>query len=205
MTQSELLFESILTNNDIAYKKIPEKSSRTPDYQVYLNNDVTYWEIKELTKNPEEQHIQALIDQDKHDIYTINSLRVTNCIKSACGQFKEFGATNHPCVIVLYDAREFSVKDFTLYQYIQSAMLGIPEYRINNDGKKVEINRSHGLLTNRKRYISAIAIMTDNKHGLHFFHNPNAEESLKRNPILLQFKNHFFAFKESTGIVWRKL
>ncbi len=205
MTKSESIFESILFKRNIAFKKIPEEITRTPDYEVHLGNLVSYWEIKELEENPDEKEIQKQIKTNSHGLYKVNSLRVTNSISSACGQFKEYGVTDHPCVVVIFDARAFSVKDIILYQFIQSAMLGTAEYMENKEGVFFECKRNHGLLTNRKKYISAVALLVESTKELNFFHNPNASIPLQHDNNLPQFKNHFHFIKENNGFVWRKV
>ncbi len=205
MTKSESIFEFVLSERNIAFKKIPEATTRTPDYEVYIDNLVSYWEIKELKENPDEKAIQNQIKTDSHGIYSVNSLRVRNSIKSALRQFKDNGVTDYPCVIVLHDSRDFCIKDILLYQYIQNAMLGTAEYREDQKEGLVEIKRDNGLLTNRAKYISAVAILVESTKELHFFHNPNANNPLQHDNNLSQFKNHFYFIQENNGFVWRRI
>jgi len=208
MTKSEILFEAVLRERNIKYEKIPvqpKEKIRTPDYKVHLNEIDSYWEIKELVENDNEKNIIKSIGTENQEIYTVNSARVSNSIKSASGQFEEFGVTMHPCVIVLYDNRDFSVKDFMFHQYIQSAMLGTAEYMKNSTDNYIEINRKNGLLTNNKKYISAIALLVESTKELLFFHNPNTDNPLDTNSDLVKFKNHYYAYKEERGLKWKKI
>ena len=69
------------------------------------------------------------------------------------------GNAGNICIVVLFDARNFATKDFLFEMYLRSSMLGSTEYMQMQDGHFKEIKRNGGLLTNRMRYISAIAVM----------------------------------------------
>ena len=157
MTESEILFEKLLLSKNISFQKIPESTTPTPDYKVTIGGRESYWEVKELKENPDEEGILKNIKNDCNDIYSINSKRVSNSIQSAAKQFKKYGVTNSPCVVVLHDSRDFATMDFLLLQYIKTAMLGTASFIENTDGTALEINRKDGLFTKRKKYISAIA------------------------------------------------
>ena len=88
MTESEKLLETILANKKITFEKIPEgevKFLKTPDYLVMLNSTKTYWEVKELKENPSEK---SILNSD--EIYSVNSIRVSNNIKDACNSLLQF-------------------------------------------------------------------------------------------------------------------
>jgi hypothetical protein len=203
MTESEKLFEEILRDPKIEPKKIPEGSSRTPDYEIKLNNFKTYWEIKELEENDKEKGIIDQLASDNPEIYSIDSKRVRHSIKSAFRQFQEYNVTDSPCIIVLYDSRKFAVKDILFYQYIESAMFGIVEYQEKLDGSIIEVKRHLGLLTNHKEFISAIAVMHKETKEIVFYHNPNANINIQSYTILKHFKYQFQFIKTPIGLEWK--
>ncbi len=191
MTKSEEIFESLLKDKGIIYERIPEASSRTPDYKINLGCIDSYWEIKELEKNSKEKEIIKNIKMDKQEAYSIDSTRIENSIKSTKGQFKEYGVLSYPCVVVLYDSREFFVKDFAFTGCVENICFGPREYAPNLNGELREVKRSNGLFTNRKKYISAISILYQHTKELTFFHNRNANHPLEENEILSKFGKHF--------------
>lgn len=203
MTKSEQIFNDIFIELGITPYKIPESSIQTPDYEIILNGIKTYWEIKELEENEKEKEIINKIQSDQQDIYSVNSERVNNSIKTACAQFKNYKVTNFPCVIVIYDSRDFATKDVLFHQFIQVSMVGTAEYMKMNDGSYLEIKRNPGLLTNRKKYISAVAAMHESSRELIFFHNANASISLIYNPLLKKFRYQYHFVKTNSGYEWQ--
>ncbi len=199
MTESEKLFEEIFSEKEIYFRRVPTSSPRTPDYQVIVNDSYSYWEVKELEKNDDEAKI---LNQQKPEIYSVDSTRVENSIKSACGQFKDYKVTNYPCVVVLYDSREFEIMDVLFHQFVQTAMLGKAEYMHQKDGSLVEIKRNHGLLTKRKRYISAVAVMHQKTRKMVFYHNPNANIPLVSSDLLKKFEDQFQAVFKEKRLEW---
>ena len=205
MTESETIFESILQGKGIPYDRIPETISRTPDYKINIGFTDSYWEIKELGKNPSEKEIIKNIEMNQQEAYSVDSSRVVNSVKSASDQFKKYGVASYPCVVVLYDSREFFIKDFAFAGYVQTAMYGSAEYIENSNGELVEVKRYNGLLTNRKKHISAIAILYKHTKNLFFFHNRNASHSLSENKILSKFDEHYRFESTDKGMEWKKI
>ena len=205
MTESERIFEEILSNRDIPHTKIVESTIRTPDYEVVIGDKNSYWEIKELTENPSEKQIKNNIESGIVEIYGICSDRVSESIKSASGQLRNYGGAGNICVVVLFDARDFCTKDFLFEMYIKSAMLGTAEYMQTQDGIFKEIKRNNGLLTNRMRYISAIVVMYEITKELIFYHNPNAANKIEHEDFFKMFTNHFHAVQTDIGLQWKNI
>lgn len=202
MTESEKLLEIILKTNCIEFSKIPEREIRTPDYEVRIDDQLSYWEVKELSENDDEKDIIKTSETGKAQSYCIYSDRVENSIKSASKQFKGYRVTNCPCVIVIYDARDFATKDFLLHQKLQSVMLGVADIMQKPDGNWIEVNRKPGLLTNRMKYVSAIVLASKPSNDLWFYHNPNATISLTNSLTLSFFAKQFKAVKTNKGLEW---
>ena len=204
MTVSEILFESILSSLKIDFEKIPESNKKRPDYKVGKET-ISYWEIKEITKNPDEKKIITSISHGEQEVYSVNSKRVENSIKDASVQLKSYGDIKFPRVVVLHDARDFFVKDLLFDGYVKSAMLGVGHYKENVDGELVEIYRKKGLFSDRKRYISTVAIMYAENNEIVFFHNPHSNNPLIVSQILDKFPHHYRAVTESRGLSWVKV
>jgi hypothetical protein len=201
MNESEILVDEILTNLGIKHRKLPELGDPTPDFEVWAESLTSYWEVKEFVENPYEKEVL----EGHHEIYSINSDRIEDRVKSASVQFKGYGATDKPCVVVLCDNRDFVVKDLLLIQNIQSAMMGAAEFMKRKDGQVVEVSRRPGLFTNRKKYISAIAVAFVTTKELVVLHNPNAAHSLVASPLVSEFKHQYQARYTDVGLRWEKL
>ena len=205
MTESERLIEEILSNRAIPHTKIVESTIRTPDYEVVIGDKNSYWEIKELTENPSEKQIADNVESGVVEVYSIDSDRVSESIKSASGQLRSYGNAGNICVVVLFDARDFCTKDLLFEMYIKSAMLGTSEYMQTRGGIFKEVKRNNGLLTNRMRYISAIVVMYEATKDLVFYHNPNAVNKIEHEDFFKMFTNHFHAVQTDTGLEWKKI
>ncbi|WP_043317149.1 hypothetical protein [Microbulbifer sp. HZ11] len=204
MTESEQVLERIFKTKEISFKKIPESATRTPDYEVVAGFSKSFWEVKEICENGEEKEIIRKFEADQGEIFSVHSKRVESSIKSASGQFKSFGVTNYPCIIVLTDVRDFSVRDICFELYIKSAMLGSAEYMEFRDGSVREINRKNGLMTNRMSYISAVALMYCATDQLVFLHNPNTCNELPEY-FFNKFPEHYKVVNTSIGLEWTKV
>lgn len=189
----------------ITFDRIPESSTPTPDYKVIINGEQSYWEVKELGENQAEENILKDIENGSGEIYSVNSKRVENSIKSAAKQFKGFGVTNSPCIVVICDSRSFATMDIFFSEYVKAAMFGIAEYMLESDGTMSELSRKDGLLTKRKGYISAIAIISRYSKGITFLHNPNANYPVLDKWISLLFSNHHQAKIDTQGLRWVKV
>lgn len=209
MTESEILFEKILENKSIKFGRIPTSDipgKRTPDYIVDVDGVATYWEVKELCPNENEQQIAKNIANGINELYSVDSTRVRNRIESACGQFKKYEVTKSPCVVVLHDARPFETKDFLLYPTVLEAMLGRPQLKSSKDGQLTEISRSGALFTQKnKKYINALVVIHHHQENAVFLHNPNANFSLLESVLKNVFPHHMVAQFNKGGLAWEKV
>ncbi|RKR71474.1 class-II aminoacyl-tRNA synthetase family protein [Marinobacter nauticus] len=201
MNESETLVDEILTDLGIEHRKLPELGEPTPDFEIWVESLTSYWEVKEFVENPYEKKVL----EGHHEIYSTNSDRIADRVKSASIQFKGYGATDKPCVVVLCDKRDFAVRDLLLIQNVQSAMMGAAEFMKQKDGQVVEVSRRPGLFTNRKEYISAIAVAFLATKELVVLHNPNAAHSLLASPLVSKFKHQYQARSTDVGLSWEKV
>lgn len=204
MTKSETTFLNLMKHFGISAEKIPEGNEKSPDFKLVIEGQPQYWEIKELEENPNELQIIADINSDSHDIYTVNSKRVERVISDAAKQFKGYGVTDFPCVVALMDNRDFAVKDFLLPNWIRSSMLGNAEILLK-DGVSKELCRKPGLLTNRKKYISAIVLFNTRNTNIWCFHNPNTENSIIESSLTSIFLRQEVAMQRKNGLHWETI
>jgi hypothetical protein len=206
MTESENLLEDIFKKFGIAFERIPKSSvpkEKTPDYLVPIGTVNSYWEVKELEPNDDEMAISKSFETGEGEIYTVNSRRIRNSIKSACEQFKRYKVTDSPCVIVLYDARPFETIDILFYSEITSAMLGTSEFMKERNGEIKEISRKGALLNkSSKTYVSAIVVIHDHIKDVVVLHNPNARFSLLESPLKTWLNHHKVSKLTEKGVVW---
>ncbi|WP_444899701.1 hypothetical protein ACJJIX_05325 [Microbulbifer sp. VAAC004] len=209
MTKSESLLEDILKKFGIAFERIPESNvpnKKTPNYLVPLGDIDSYWEVKELEPNEDEEAISKIFEAGKGEVYSVNSRRIRNSIKSACEQFKNYKVTDSPCVIVLYDARPFATKDLLFYPELKTAMLGRAEFIAKHNGEIKEISRKGALLKkNGKTYVSAIVVIHDHAKEAVVLHNPNAKIPLLESSLKRSLNHHEVANFTENCIAWKKV
>lgn len=209
MTESENLLEEFFEKFGIAFERIPKSSmphEKTPDYLVPIGDVKSYWEVKELESNEDEEAISNAIHMGVSEIYSVNSRRIRNSIKSACEQFKNYGVTDSPCVIVVYDARPFETRDFLFQLEVKAAMLGDAEFIARNNAVIKEVSRKNALLNRKsKAYISAIVVVYDYAKEVVVLHNPNAKFSLLGTPLSTVLNHHEVANFTENGLVWERV
>ena len=209
MTKSESLLEDIFEKYRIAFERIPKSSvqrEKTPDYLVPIGDVNSYWEVKELGPNEDEEIISRSFEDGHGKIYSVNSKRIRNSIKSACKQFKNYGVTDFPCVIVVYDARPFETKDLLFYPELKAAMLGHAEFMVSHDGLTKEISRKGALLNKSgKTYVSAVIVIHDYAKEAVVLHNPNAKYSLLESPLVSTLNHHEVVKFNENGMVWERV
>ena len=84
-------------------------------------------------------------------------------------------------------------------------MLGNGHYKKDQQGNLKEIYRSEGLLTNKRKYVVAVATMHAETKEIVLFHNPNSEHSLDNHGILDKIKHQFHAQNTESGLAWIKV
>lgn len=204
MTKSETTFSNLMEHFGIRAEKIPEGNEKSPDFELVIEGQSQYWEIKELEENPEELKIMSDINNDSNDIYSVNSKRVERIISDAAKQFTGYGVTEYPCVVALMDNRDFAVKDFFLPQWVRTSMLGRAEILLTDEVSK-ELSREPGLLTNRKKYISAVVLFNTRNTNIWCFHNPNTENSIMESSLTGIFKRQEVAVQKENGLYWETI
>ena len=121
-TVSELLFESVCKDKQIDCNPIDEGQSKTPDFELLIDDQVVIAEVKELVKNREEQEVHKLLEKGIHKAYGEKTgARVRKKIRRSGPQLKARAAAVYPGMLVLYqDGRLADLHD----PHLPAAMYG---------------------------------------------------------------------------------
>lgn len=62
-TASESYFENLCTDLGISFRRIPESMSKTPDYELIIDEQTIVTEVKEMDRNKVEQESDLLLHE----------------------------------------------------------------------------------------------------------------------------------------------
>ena len=103
---SELLFEDFCDRAGIDWNRIKEEdSAKTPDYELVIDGRTIIAEVKEITKNNEEQKSYRLMNERNYGnvLHEKPGARVRKKIKVSSPQIRPRTTGRHPGILVLYD------------------------------------------------------------------------------------------------------
>ena len=106
-TQSEKWFEEFCTNVGIVCHRITEEDNKTPDYQLEIDDQTIIVEVKEFTRNKEEQKSDQLLKERGYGARLSNTPgdRVRKKITDSSAQIKARTKEIHPSILVLCDIK----------------------------------------------------------------------------------------------------
>lgn len=104
-TTSEREFEAFCRLRGILVARIPERKTRTPDYEIALGAHRIIVEVKETSPNPEELESQRLLEERGYGNATGGTPgdRVRKMIRSASAQLKARASGTLPTLLVVFD------------------------------------------------------------------------------------------------------
>jgi hypothetical protein len=104
-TQSEIYFENFCVHAGIAITRIPEENSKTPDYELTINEQPIVVEVKEMVPNKEEQESDRLLRERGYGnvLSTTSGDRVRKKISESSAQIKARMQGRYPNLMVLFD------------------------------------------------------------------------------------------------------
>jgi hypothetical protein len=196
LTESERLFEAFCREKGIAFRRIAEGTTKSPDYVLSVSGMKLIVEVKQIAPNPEEKSIlrTSLDEWDPANVYHwgIPGERIRKKISNAVPQLKELSEGQHPTMLVILNAVEFWPELADAYA-VQVAMYGIESALISNEvapegGAKI-LARWHGprkrLTPEHNTTLSAIALMTYEDQGvvLRVYHNYHAAIPMPRSKL----------------------
>jgi hypothetical protein len=106
-TRSEKWFEDYCANSELAYKRISEGNSKTPDYELTIDGQRIIVEVKEILRNTEERESDRLLSERGYGSVLSNTPgdRVRKKIRDSSAQIKARTKSMYPSILVLCDLK----------------------------------------------------------------------------------------------------
>jgi hypothetical protein len=129
-TASETYFENLCADCGIPLRRIQETNSKTPDYELTIDDQIVIAEVKEMTPNKEEQESERVLQERGYGdvLSTTPGDRVRKKISDSSPQIKARAKGNYPSLLVLFD-RGFIAGHLDPY-CIRVAMYGLEQVHI---------------------------------------------------------------------------
>jgi hypothetical protein len=212
MTISETLFEKFCSNSEIKCVPIQLEKSRTPDYEILIDEKRIIVEIKEIERNKEEKASLRLHGFEEG--HGIPGDRIRAKINKACTQIKNRSKGIYPSILVLVDLTWGGHLD---PYYIRVAMYGLEQIHMNipvNLSKRpyitgIDYGPKRKMTQDNNTSISAIGVLSaTNKKEilLQLYHNRYAAVPLDHN-LLKNYRIEHFRLEEEPDKTakWEKL
>jgi hypothetical protein len=206
-TQSEKWFEDYCANSGIACKRILEENSKTPDYELTIDSQRIIVEVKEISRNREEQASDRLLSERGYGSVLSHTPgdRARKKITDSSAQIKARTHGIYPSILVLCDLK-FGCGQIAghLDPYnIRVAMYGLEQIHIaaprEHSASPYAIGMSYGpkrkMTEDHNTSISASGVLFTpgpNEIVLHVYHNKFA--SVPLDPRLLA-KHGIYQFR----------
>lgn len=169
-TTSEKLFEDFCKNAGLVYHRIAEEHGKTPDYQLDIDNQTIIVEVKEITRNKEEQKSDQLRKERGIGEVLSNTPgdRVRKKITDASVQIKAGTQGVHPSILVLCDVNSGCAAGHTDPYNIRVGMYGLEQIHISvpkdTAASPYATGMSYGpkrkMTVNQNTSISAIGVLS---------------------------------------------
>ena len=185
-TQSEKWLEDYCTNSAIACKRISEGNSKTPDYELTIDDQLIIVEVKEITRNKTEQESDRLLSELGYGNVFKNTPgdRARKKITASLAQIKARTQGIYPSLLVLCDL-QFGCGQIIghLDRYnIRVAMYGLEQIHMavprDHSVRPYATGISYGpkrkMTEDHNTSISAIGVLSTpgpNEIVLHVYHN----------------------------------
>lgn len=129
-TASEIHFENLCADLHIPMRRIIETSSKTPDYELTIDEQLIVAEVKEMTRNKEEEESDRVLQERGYGnvLSTTPGDRVRKKISEASQQIRARAKGKYPSLLVLFD-RGFVAGHLDPY-CIRVAMYGLEQLHI---------------------------------------------------------------------------
>ena len=184
-TKSEKLFEDYCANARLACKRVPEEDSKTPDYELMIECQRIVVEVKEFSRNKDEQESDRLLSERGYGSVLSNTPgdRVRQKIADSSAQIKARTLGTYPSILVLFDRGQI-FGHLDPYN-IRVAMYGLEQIHIAVPRDHSVSPYATGMSLGPKRRmtkadntsISAIGVLFTpgpSEIGLHVYHNKYA-------------------------------
>jgi hypothetical protein len=193
-TPSEKCFEKLCAELCIPLKRIQEECGKTPDYELTIDGQTIITEVKEVTRNKEEQESDRILQERSYGnvLSTTPGDRVRKKISESLPQIRARSKGIYPGLLVLFD-RGFVAGHLDPY-CIRVAMYGLEQIHIavpldpsiSPYAKGMSYGPKRKMTKEHNTSISAIGVLFatgPDELFLHVYHNRYAAVSLQ--PVLL--------------------
>jgi len=104
-TQSEICFENLCADLGIPLRRIPEGKSKTPDYELTIGQQTIVAEVKEMTRNKDEQKSDRVLQERGYGnaLCTTPGDRVRKKVSESSSQIKARSEGRYPSLLILFD------------------------------------------------------------------------------------------------------
>jgi hypothetical protein len=104
-TQSEKWFEDYCANSGITCQRIPAENNKTPDYEITIDGQRIIVEVKEISRNKDEQESDLLLSERGYGsvLSHIPGNRARKKITDSSAQIKAPTCGIYPSILVLCD------------------------------------------------------------------------------------------------------
>jgi hypothetical protein len=104
-TASEIFFENLCADLGVSLKRISETNTKTPDYELTIEDQLIIAEVKEMTRNNEEEESDRVFQNRGlgNVLCTTPGNRVRKKISESSPQIKARANGKYPSLLVLFD------------------------------------------------------------------------------------------------------
>lgn len=209
-TASEIHFENLCHDLCIPLKRIAETSGKTPDYECIIDEQLIIVEVKEITRNKEEEESHRVFQERGYGnaLSTIPGDGVRKKISESSPQIKARSKSKYPSLLVLFENGS-NVGHLDPYS-IRVAMYGLEQVHIavpiDTSVSPYATGISYGpkrkMTGEHNTSISAIGVLfvtETNTIMLHVYHNRFAVVPLELRLLAKHRIRHFKIEDEMSG------
>lgn len=221
-TQSEKWFEEFCNNAGLNWHRIAEEDNKTPDYQIDIDNQIIIVEIKEFSRNKDEQRSDRLLEERGYGEAISNTPgdRVRKKIRDSSAQIKARTHGVCPGVLILCDIKYGcgQITGHTEPYNIRVGMYGLEQIHLSvpKDPKispyatGISYGPKRKMTTNQNTTFSAIGVLsTPSEHEirLDIYHNLYASQPLDPKLIVKHGVRQFHLVAQGHGMTaqWQEI
>lgn len=191
-TESEQLFEDFCRKHQILCNQIPVATTKTPDYELFIDGLKVVVEVKQIDSNPQEvEGLKKFLAGGVAVTGGTPGSRVRQKITSSSSQIRLRAKNKHPSLLVLYNnvllANYTSDYNVLVAMYgLETLMFELPKGQVKPQLVSKRHGPRQGLTHKHNTSISAVGILSQvgGLVSLSIFHNHFA--SIPIGPTVLQ-------------------
>jgi hypothetical protein len=181
-TISEQLFEAHCSSRGAHFRRLPETTSRQPDYELLLCPGSIIAEVKQIDPNKTDLSPEVLRQCQERGYGLAPVDRVRGLIASGYTQLKPYAKRGYPCILVAYN--NAGLVNYIDEHTVTKAMFGplFLQFQLAPSGALRWAGTTFGggrkVTRNSCRSLSALCVLETGSPGtsrLHVYHNPYAD------------------------------